>query len=95
MGLGPGVFAGLGFLCLVAGTLVFAQHYAARERCGMAWFSRITGVVFLLAFLGVASGSASPAVVLGFWVGVLLVWTWLALVSVDLYRRTPLLTPAT
>lgn len=61
----------------------------------MAWFSRITGVVFLLAFLGVASGSASPAVVLGFWVGVLLVWTWLALVSVDLYRRTPLLTPAT
>jgi hypothetical protein len=93
-GVGHLVFAGLGFLCLVAGTVVLARHQAAGGRSGMAWFSRITGIVFLLAFLGVASGSASPAVVLGFWVGVLLVWTWLAVVSVDLYRRTPLLTPA-
>ncbi|HEY2194394.1 MAG TPA: DUF998 domain-containing protein [Actinomycetospora sp.] len=88
------VLGGLGFLCLVAGTVVLARHYASRRRVGMAWFSRATGVFFLLAFLGIASGSASPAVVLGFWVGVLVVWTWLAVVSVDLYRRTPLLTPA-
>lgn len=93
-GLGHLVFGGVGFLCLVAGTLVLARHYAADRRQGTAWFSRTTGVVFLLAFLGVASGSASPVVVLGFWVGLLLVWTWLAVVSVDLYRRTPLLTPA-
>ncbi len=29
-----------------------------------------------------------------FWVAVILAWTWLAVISVDLYRRTPLLTPA-
>lgn len=91
-GIGHLVSGAIGFLALVAGTLVLARAY--RGRPGMAWFSRITGVVFLLGFLGVASGSASPAVVLGFWVAVLLAWTWLAVVSVDLYRRTPLLTPA-
>ena len=91
-GIGHLVFGGIGFLCLVAGALVLARHYA--DRPAMAWFSRATGVLFLVAFAGIASGSASPAVVLGFWVGVLLVWAWIAVVSLDLYRRTPLLTPA-
>jgi hypothetical protein len=89
-GIGHLVLGGLGFGCLVAGTLVLARHQPGRR----AWFSRITGVVFLVAFLGLASGSASPVVVLGFWVAVILAWTWLAVVSIDLYRRTPLLTPA-
>jgi hypothetical protein len=93
-GVGHLVLAGLGFVGLVAGTLVLARHYAAAHRAGLAWFSRITGVLFLAAFLGLASGSASPAVVLGFWVALLLAWTWLAVTSLDLYRRTPLLTPA-
>ena len=93
-GIGHLVLAGLGFLALVAGTLLLARPHAAAHRSGLAWFSRITGVLFLLAFLGLASGSASPLVVLGFWVALLLVWTWLAVTSVDLYRRTPLLTPA-
>jgi hypothetical protein len=91
-GIGHLVAGGIGFLGLIAGTLVLARHY--RERPAMAWFSRITGVLFLVAFVGVASGSASPAIVLGFWVAVILAWTWLAVVSLDLYRRTPLLTPA-
>jgi hypothetical protein len=93
-GIGHLVLAGLGFLGLVAGTLVLARHHAAAGRSGMAWFSRITGVLFLVAFAGLASGSASPVVVLGFWAALLLVWIWLAVTSVDLYRRTPLLTPA-
>jgi hypothetical protein len=93
-GLGHLVLAGLGFLGLVLGALVLARHYAAAGRSGLAWFSRITGVLFLLAFAGLASGSASPVVVLGFWVALLLAWIWLAVTSVDLYRRTPLLTPA-
>jgi hypothetical protein len=93
-GVGHLVAGAIGFLCLVAGTLVLARPYVALGRTGVAWFSRITGVLFLVAFLGIASGSASPAVVLGFWVAVILAWTWLAVVSLDLYRRTPLLTPA-
>jgi hypothetical protein len=91
-GVGHLAFGGIGFLALVAACFALALSYPGRP--GMAWLSRITGVVFLLGFLGIASGGASPAVVLGFWVGLLLAWTWLALVSLDLYRRTPLLTPA-
>jgi hypothetical protein len=46
-------------------------------------------VLFGVSFLGIASGSGSPAVVLGFSAGVLLAWTWLAVTSVHLYRSTP------
>ena len=93
-GIGHLVFGGLGFVCLIAGCLTIARYYARAGRGGMAWFSRVTGVVFLVAFAGIASGSASPVVVLGFWAAVVLAWVWLAITSVDLYRRTPLLTPA-
>jgi hypothetical protein len=93
-GLGHILFGAVGFVGLIAATFVLSRHHAATGRTGLAWFSRVTGVVFLLAFAGIASGSGAPALVLGFWVAVLLAWTWLAVCSVDLYRRTPLLTPA-
>ncbi|MHC1559966.1 DUF998 domain-containing protein [Actinomycetospora sp. C-140] len=93
-GIGHLVFGGLGFLALIVACFVIARGYAERGRTAMAWFSRVTGVLFLVAFAGLASGSATPTVVLGFWVALIVAWTWLALVSLDLYRRTPLLTPA-
>lgn len=93
-GIGHTVFGALGFLCLIAGCLLLARHYSARRRPRMAWFSRVTGVVFLVAFIGIATGSASPVIVLGFWTALVLAWIWLAVTSIDLYRRTPLLTPA-
>jgi hypothetical protein len=93
-GIGHLVLGGLGFLCLIAACLVFAGRFAAEERTGLAWFSRVTGVLFLVAFAGIASGLSTPAVVLGFWAAVIVSWTWLAVVSLDLYRRTPPLTPA-
>ncbi len=94
-GIGHTVFGALGFLCLILGCLQIARHYAAQQHSTrMTWFSRATAALFLLAFIGIASGSATPVVVLGFWAAVLLAWSWLALTSIDLYRRTPLLTPA-
>jgi hypothetical protein len=92
-GIGHLVLGALGFACLIAACFVLAQHYRAQRRARMTWFSRVTGLVFLVAFLGIASGSAAPVVVLGFWAAVILAWAWLAAVSIDLYRRTPLLTP--
>jgi hypothetical protein len=92
-GIGHLVFGALGFACLIAACLVLARSYRAGRRMGMTWFSRITGLVFLVAFVGIASGSATPVIVLGFWAAVILAWTWLAVVSLELYRRTPLLTP--
>ena len=79
--------AAIGFIGLVAACFVVASHYAARRRARWAWFSRATGFLFLLAFVGVASGSGTTAVVIGFWAGVLAAWAWLAGVSIDLYRR--------
>jgi hypothetical protein len=85
-GTGHIVFAALGFLCLVVACFAVPA--------GRPWSGRVTGVLFLVAFVGVASGSAAPVVVIGFWIAVILAWAWLALTSLDLYRRTPLLTPA-
>jgi hypothetical protein len=79
---------GIGFACLVAATLVVGRRFAATSRHGWAWWSRVTGLVVLAGFLGVASGSTSSLAVLGLWTGVVAGWVWLAGISVHLYRRT-------
>jgi hypothetical protein len=83
------VFAGIGFLCFVAACFVFARRFAGQHRRGRAGFSVATGVVFLAAFAGLASGSGSPVVVIAFWAALLLAWTWLGALAVHLYRRVP------
>jgi Protein of unknown function (DUF998) len=81
------VSAGIGFLCLIAACFVMARRFAAEKRRGWMIFSILTGVGFLAGFGGVASGSDSPAVVLAFWVALILVWGWMAAVAVHFYRR--------
>ena len=78
---------GLGFPCLIAACLLFGSRFGQEGRPGLAWFSRITGVVFLAAFAGIASGSHGPTT-LAFVAAVLLAWSWLATVSVHFYRAT-------
>ena len=81
------VAAGLGFLCLVAACLVMARRFAGERRRGWMAYSILAGVAFLAAFAGVASGSASPVVVLAFWAALILVWSWMAAVAVHFYRE--------
>jgi hypothetical membrane protein len=81
------VAASIGFLCLVAACLVMARRFASQGRRGWSLFSAIVGVAFLAAFVGVASGSGSSAVVLAFWAALILAWTWLAALAVHLYRQ--------
>ncbi|MGW4519562.1 DUF998 domain-containing protein [Amycolatopsis sp. NPDC004378] len=77
------VAGGAGFLALVAACFAIGSHLTpARAR-----YSRISGLLFLAGFAGVASGSASPAVTLGFWVAVAIAWTWLATTSAHLLPR--------
>ena len=83
------VSGAVGFACLVAACFVLARRFAHRGRAGWAWYSRATGLVFLAGFVGIASGSSSPAVVLGFWFAVVVAYAWLAALSVYLYRATP------
>lgn len=80
------VTGGLGFLCLIAATFVLARTFARSGRNGWAWYSRTTGVAFLTGFAGIASGSSSAPVVLGFWAAVTLAFAWLAALSLHLYR---------
>jgi len=79
--------AGIGFLSLVAACMVFARRDAARRRRAQAVFSLLTGILFLAAFAGVASGSSSSAVVIGFWAALIVAWAWIANLAVRLYRQ--------
>ncbi len=74
------VSAGIGFLAFAAACFAIAGRYRK-------WFSRLTGLLFLAGFAGLASGSSSAAVVLAFWAVLILAFTWLATLSVTLYRR--------
>src|SRR4051812_25582992 len=76
---------GIGFLCLIAACLVLGSRFAGAGRAGLAWFSRVTGVAFLAAFAGIASGSHG-ATTSAFVAAVLLVWAWLATVCIHVYR---------
>ena len=78
--------AGIAFLCLIVACFVLARRFAAHGQRRWAVGSRLTGVLFLVGFGGVASGSSSPVVVLSFWVALLVVWGWLAGLSLHLYR---------
>jgi Protein of unknown function (DUF998) len=79
------VFAGIGFLCFVGACLLLARRFAVAHRRGWAVASAVTGVVFLAAFAGVASGSDSQAVVLAFWAVLLVAWGYLGALAVHLY----------
>jgi hypothetical membrane protein len=78
---------GIGFLALIAACLVLGSRFARAGRTALAWFSRVTGVVFLAAFAGIAAGSHGPTTS-AFVAAVLLVWAWLATVSVHFYRAS-------
>jgi hypothetical membrane protein len=78
--------AGIGFACLVAACFVLGARFARDGQTSWAWFSCITGVVFAGSFMALASGSAGATTILVFTAAVVLVWTWLSLVSVKLYK---------
>lgn len=78
--------AALGFFCLVAACMVIGSWFARIDEAGWAWYSRVTGLVFALSFIGMASGSGGATAVLVFTAAVVAAWAWLAAVSVKLYR---------
>ena len=82
------VAGGIGFAGLIAACFVVARRFAAEGRAGWATYSRLTGVLFLAGFVGVATGAGSVATNLGFVGGVLIGWAWLTALSIHLYRRT-------
>jgi hypothetical membrane protein len=79
-------FGGVGFLGLIVACFLIGGRFSREGHRPLAWFSRITGVVFLAGFAGIASGSHGPTTV-AFLAAVIVVWTWLSTVSVFLYLR--------
>lgn len=78
------VSGGIGFLALIVACLIFSRRFAyEQERC-WARFSGITGVVFLASFVGIGAGAGNPWTILGFWIGVVLAWMWLSMLSARL-----------
>jgi hypothetical protein len=81
------VSAGAGFTALIVACFVVARYLGREGHRGLAGYSRASGLAFLAAFAGVTTGSSSSAVVVPFYAGVLIAWTWLAVTSVHLYRH--------
>ncbi|HEX5299241.1 MAG TPA: DUF998 domain-containing protein [Streptosporangiaceae bacterium] len=81
------ISAGAGFAALIVACFVVARYFSREGHRGLAVYSRASGLAFLAAFAGVTTGSSSSAVVLPFYAGVLIAWTWLAVTSVHLYRH--------
>ncbi|WP_426503852.1 DUF998 domain-containing protein [Dactylosporangium sp. McL0621] len=76
-GIGHLVAGAIGFLCVVAAAWVLARH----QPPGPALYSRVSGTAFLLAFAGIASGNSAPGFTIGFIAGIVIIFTWLAVVS--------------
>lgn len=75
------VSAGIGFFALIGACFVFARRFAKLGQRGWAWYSRLTGAFFLVAFVGTASG-AGP--LLALWAGIFLAWVWLSALAAKL-----------
>jgi hypothetical protein len=74
----------VGFLALIAACFVFARRFAGLGQRGWAVWSAATGVIFLAAFFGIASGSGTAWINLGFGAAVVLAWAWVSAVSARL-----------
>jgi hypothetical membrane protein len=78
---------GLGFVAFAVAAFATARRFSRAGSRGWAAFSAVAGVLLLVGFVAVASGSTAAPVVLGFTAAVVLSWAWLAAASVRLYRE--------
>lgn len=86
-GLLHAVCGGIGFLALIIAAFVLAERFRREGRRGRSAFSIVTGVGFLAGFVGIASGSGTPAIVLAFVAAIVLALGWLSSTSAHLYRH--------
>ncbi|HEY3202903.1 MAG TPA: DUF998 domain-containing protein [Thermoanaerobaculia bacterium] len=81
--------AGVGFFALIAACIIFARRYAKLGQRVRAAYSAATGVFFLVAFVGTASGAGLVAFTLALWVAIALAWVWLSALAADLTGLIP------
>jgi hypothetical protein len=76
----------IGFTCLIVACVLLARRFAMDGKRGWAWFTGVTGIAFLAAFVGIASGAGSTATTLGFVSAVILVCGWMSAFATHIYR---------
>ena len=86
------VTGALGFVGLIAACFVIARRFTWRGRDGWATFSRVTGIVYLVSFFGIAMGSQqggviTAIVILAFTGAVILGWAWLSAMELQLAKE--------
>jgi len=81
------VSALFGFFAIIGACVIFARRFARLGQRGWAAYSVVTGVVFLVAFLGTASGSGGVAFTLALWGALALAWVWLSALTTKLTRE--------
>jgi hypothetical protein len=81
------VFGGIGFYALIAACFVFARRFFRQGRKDLAWYSVLTGVGFFAAFAAIASGSASTAVMIAFYIAIGWIWVWHTVVLICVARH--------
>lgn len=75
---------GIGFIAVIAACVVFARRFHSQQNTFWAIASMLTGLVFLAAFAGIASGSGKSWSFNGFLIGVTFLWSWLTCLSAHL-----------
>jgi len=86
-GAGHLLAAGSGFACLAGAALVLAARFAAAGRGGLAWYARVSAIVFLAGFAAVAAGGGASWSILCFTAAVVVIFTWLTVTAGYLYRH--------
>src|SRR5262249_55079600 len=71
------VAGGIGFIGLIAACLIFAARFRDLGVNSWALYSLITGIFFLAAFMGIASGASGPMNLI-FAAAVVLSFVWLS-----------------
>jgi Protein of unknown function (DUF998) len=77
----------IGFIGLIVACFVLARRFGRDNERGWSRFSLITGIVYILGLLGLATGSGTAVVNLGFTVAVIVGWAWLTLLMVRTRRE--------
>jgi hypothetical protein len=86
------VCGSIGFAGFIGACFVVARRFSSRQQPGWAAYSRVTGVIYAAAFVGIASGSQqggaiATVVVLAFTAAVALGWAWLSAMQLQLTQE--------
>ena len=75
----------IGFAGFIATCFIFARRFRALRQKRLAYYSLVTGIFFLAAFVGIASGSKGPVSAI-FLVAVAAGFAWITMISARLKR---------